>query len=154
LYKKTQHFVVDRYNGLLLYVSMNTANAHHGEAQMRTAAKFHSITEFKPDPICIISRRVESPVERAAYARIEAGARVCAARVTKDGARKYVLQPSLLDLIEPGLARLTPRNMDARLRTLWNERRVKIINFKSALIYARLLRARDSFYVRKQWRAI
>ena len=133
---------------------MNTANANHGEAQMRTAAKFHSITEFKPDPAFYISRRPETKAESAAYARIEAGARTCAARVTKDGARKYVLQPGLLDLIEPGLARLTPRNMEARLRTLWNERKVQAINFKSALIYSRLLRARDRFYVRKQWRAI
>ena len=115
---------------------------------MRTAAKFQSITEFKPDPAFYISRRPETKAESAAYARIEAGARICAARVTKDGARKYIMQPGLLDLIEPGLARLTPRNMEARLRTLWNERRVKMLNYRSGIIFARLLRARDSYYLR------
>jgi len=114
-----------------------------------TAAKFQSITEFKPDPAFYISRRPETKAERAAYARIEAGARNAATWLIKDGARKYMRCPFYLNAIEAELTKRTPRVMLIRLRTLWNERRVQPLNYRSAVLYVRLLRARDNAYLRK-----
>jgi len=115
-----------------------------------TSAKFHSITEFKPDPAFYVSRRKEGPAERAAYARLEASGRSAAAWLIKDGARKYMRCPFYLNAIEAELTKRTPRVMLIRLRTLWNERRVQPLNYRSAVLYVRLLRARDNAYLRKQ----
>ncbi len=94
-----------------------------------------------------VNRTPESPATLAAYAMLEAQARRTGSSLVKDGARKYVRCPFYLNAIEAELTKRTPRIMILRLHTLWKERRVQPINYRAGLLYARLLRARDTRYL-------
>lgn len=113
-----------------------------------------SLTTYRPEVTAQttgwINRSPESPATLAAYGALEAQSRRTGPFMIKDGARKYVRRPGYLDCIECGLSALTPRVMTARLHKLWNECRVQPLNYRSACLYARLLRARDSFYLRER----
>jgi hypothetical protein len=95
------------------------------------------------------SRRPPSLAQQAAYAALRAAARRSAAEETKLGAHHFALCPAMLDDIEVGLSRLTPRAMTRRLKHLFAEEvampsrgcwvggLAPAIHLKSALTYAR-----------------
>jgi hypothetical protein len=106
------------------------------------------------------AKRAPGIAEAEVHAALEAQARRTVPREIKRGAHRYALCPSLLDSIECGLSRLTPRAMTARLKHLLAEeiatpRRmfgfggyVPMLNLKSALVYARYSRSIERLHVR------
>jgi hypothetical protein len=78
----------------------------------------------------------------------------------KQGARRYAARPKSLDNIQTGLSRCAPRAMIANLinlsaaeclcpgrRWIGFGGQVPLINLRSAMIYARLMRRRDRRYL-------
>src|ERR1017187_6588899 len=114
------------------------------ELQMSTLTTY--LPEITSETTGWVNRKPASATERA-YQALREAARTEAARLIKDGARKYMRCPFYLNAIEAELTRRTPRIMIIRLHTLWNERRVQPMNYRSATLYARLMRARDRHYL-------
>jgi hypothetical protein len=63
----------------------------------------------------------ESPAQTAANQALAAAARATAEALIEARANKFALRPSLLDVIEAGLAARSPRKMRARILELIDE---------------------------------
>lgn len=96
-----------------------------------------------------ISRSGPSAAMRAAEEAIIAQAQMTTSSIIESRARKFAVRPALLDLIEPGLSKLSPLRMAVRIGELAGQEsaaprrifggEVVMMNLKAAGLYAERL---------------